>query len=369
MTTGISIETVREAFIAAPLTEDGWEIALSDMARLTRSARGQMVAFDGGPVFALDRCTDLDDPVAFHRNFRDINGAAPTVNWRVHCTGAPLEIISERHYADAHSARHFDIYDDFIRWADMVHGCQTVLAQGRGSFFGLATLHTRADGASSEEDLANFGAILSAAQAGVRLQRRLAHQGLQMVTGALEAMAAAVILLDRLGRVIAVTAPANEMLNRQSHMRAQGGRLSAMTTATDRALQKALAMAASGNGTKEPDLVWLEAAEPGQSGQMCEIFSLPRRDWDLGDMPRIIVTLAQPPIFDHRKRALLGEALGFTPSEAEVALMLAQGQTKEEIARERRVSYETVSAQIKQVYRKAGVRNSGTLIAMVRDML
>lgn len=361
------MQSVREAFIAAPLTDGGWDIALRDMARLTNSARGQLVAFDGGPVFAMDIITDLEDE-SHHARFAEISGSDPDVNWRVRCTGAPLEVISEHHYAQARRDRRYDAYDDFIGGADMMNGCQTALIMEKNSFFGLATLRTEADGRSSESDLAGFEAVASAAQTGVQLQRTLAHQGALLVRGALEAMDAAALLLDRRGNIVGQTASAERCLARQEHVKANGRRLFACSPRSDRALQAAIGGALRQDGFM-PQRVWLRSRDSAAPGLGCEIFALPRHDWNFGALPHVLVALRERPAFGESEVGLLREAMGFSQSEAEVALLLAQGRTREDIALQRNVGYETVAAQVKALYRKSDVNHSGALIALIRDML
>ncbi|RVU07146.1 LuxR family transcriptional regulator [Novosphingobium umbonatum] len=367
-----TVQDLRETFLAAPLTQGGWELALRDMARLTNSARGQLIAFDGGPIFTLDIITNLDGN-DFQRKFVEINGGNPNVNWRVHCSGEPLELIYEHHYDEAHKRQRFDLYDDFAHDADMSFGMQAVLQQERGSFFGLATLRTREDGPSSEDDRAIFGGILTAAQTAVRLQRNLAHQGSLLLAGALEAMDASVILLNRYGRMMGHTRCAQAALSSQSHLRSANGKIFATSPRSDRKLQAAIARvhkAVERGDFPTPQLVWLETATDDlAAGVICEIFGLPRQDWSLGERPHLLINLKQPAQFDERHVAVLREAIGFSPSEAEVALQLAKGMDREGIASSRQVSPETVHTQMKHIYRKTGMHNAGELIAFLRDML
>lgn len=58
---------------------------------------------------------------------------------------------------------------------------------------------------------------------------------------------------------------------------------------------------------------------------------------------------------------LLKQVLGFSTSEAEVAYLMADGLSAKEIAHARRVSITTIRTQIREVFRKAGVRRQADL--------
>ena len=59
-------------------------------------------------------------------------------------------------------------------------------------------------------------------------------------------------------------------------------------------------------------------------------------------------------------------ALGLTKAEAEIAALLAAGDSAAEVAGKRSVSVETVRAQIKSLYRKVGVSTRVGLAARIR---
>lgn len=364
-----AINAAREAFFLAPLSEQhGWYTALEEMARQTRSARGQLIAFGGPADFPLNCITDLRDDHHFVE-FEEIKGGDPRVNWRVQCVRPPLEIVSEHHYAEARQHGRFDIYNDFAARYDMRHGCQTVLIQGTNRFFGLATLRTEADGPTTEEDRAIFGSIAPAVQTAIRMQQALEHQGAALVAGALEAMDAAAIILDQRGRVLTMTPAAELLASAQTHIRVHAGALAAIKLRSDTELQKALARGLAARNGAHASLVWLEAARPDLGAQSCEIYALPLREWNFGEQPRLLIAFRRPTEWQTRHRASLQERFGLTVAEAEVAMQAAKGSSREEIAQSRRVTTETVSTQFKQIYRKADVSHSGALVALLRDIL
>ena len=133
---------VENAFLAAPFEEDGWNAALRLFARRTGSSRAQLLGL-GDDATLFNFMPDID--AAYQREFVEIEGWRPEVNWRVAASGRPLEILSEAHYDIARQHSGTDDYEEHIRKWDGVHGCQTVLVEGDGLLVGLAALRLPID--------------------------------------------------------------------------------------------------------------------------------------------------------------------------------------------------------------------------------
>ncbi len=63
--------------------------------------------------------------------------------------------------------------------------------------------------------------------------------------------------------------------------------------------------------------------------------------------------------------ALLRQAFGLTPSEAKIALYLADGKSLEEAAQEMTIAHETTRSHLKSIFRKTGTHRQGELVALV----
>jgi|SRR5690606_15458531 DNA-binding CsgD family transcriptional regulator len=66
--------------------------------------------------------------------------------------------------------------------------------------------------------------------------------------------------------------------------------------------------------------------------------------------------------------ALVAEAFGLTPAEAQVAAQLARGLSPMEIAAARRVSMQTIRAQIRAVFEKTGINRQSDLVRLLVEM-
>ena len=354
---------LQQKFLNAALEPGGWAAALEALAAATHSARAQVIGIGGPAQIAFNHIANLGD--GRHREeFIEIQGGSPEVNWRVALSAAPFTLVHEQHYRSVRNNPKYNVYNDFAHRHDMIHGCQTVLANEAGGFLGMATLRTAADGVSSDADLALFDAIAPTVLKTVRLQQAIEHQGASLLAGALEAMNAAAILLGSAGSVIAMTPAAAAHAGGQEVLAVRGGALRAIDRVSDARLQAGLArVLGSANGLAAGRL-WLASPRGVMRGLVCELYGLPAQDWNFGAAPTVLVSLRRIDGGD-ADVAMLQQAFDLSPAEADIAVLVAQGLSRDEIAARRQVSSETVATQLKAIFRKADVRRQAQLAALV----
>lgn len=353
-----------EAFLAAPFEPAGWDLALKQLARSTRSSRTQLLAVGGPEAIPLNWTTDAPD--RFIENFVEIGGGSPSRNWRVASSGGVLDIVHEAHYDRVRQDMRADIYDDYVSHYDMPFGCQTVLMQAPGTFIGLATLRSATDRRTSTADRKVFTHAAPQALAAIRMQQAIEHQGMAMVAGALEAMQAIAFIFDSHGRVGGLTTNAEAWLGSRRSVQLAGGRLCAVRPGEARALDRCLAAVLKDDATAGPQRLWLGG---DARREYCELFPLPRRDWSFGFAPRAIMVVRAAREIDADRAELLEPLLDLTAAEAQVAIGLARGQSRQDIASARGVSVGTVNAQLKTIFRKSDVHREAELIALLCRLL
>ncbi len=360
---------VENAFLAAPFEEDGWNAALRLLARRTGSTRAQLLGL-GDDATLFNFMPDIDP--AYQREFMEIEGWRPEVNWRVAASGRPLEILSEAHYDIVRQHSGTDDYEEHIRRWDGVHGCQTVLIEGEGLLVGLASLRSESDGRTATRDRKLFAAGATYALAAVRMQQAMARRGAEMTAGAFDAIGVAAFLIDRHGAVAALSGAAEAIVGDRAGgaLCVRRGRLGATRRDADAVLQGALGRALGGEAMQQ---YWIGSPGQGEGaaegGVLCEVFRLPQREWDFGFDPRVLVVARRAADIPAMRKVPLRAALGLTAAEAEIALRLANGAAREAIAAERGTSPQTLGTQIKSILRKTDVGREAELTALVNRLL
>lgn len=352
-----------ELFLSAAIEPDKWDDALKAMATATGSRHGQLIGFGAGAA-PFNWISDIDESVV--TKSAAIDQSAPDLNFRVAADGLANNpaIVHEAHYDIARQSLRSDDYLDLCSDFDIFDGCQTRLWAGRESMIGLALLRDSKDGRSSAEQRALFARIADHAGTAVRLQRAIEQQGFALLSGTFEAMDRACWLLDGTGRVGGMT-PRAETLLSSSRIRINDGWLASERPDETRAMLRAIRMALE-PPARAADPVALSDDEGGVA-IMLECYPLPPRPWSLPFAPRAIM-IARVGTPTSRHVQMLTSTFRLTPAEADIAIRLATGQSRQAIASARGVTAETLKVQLRSIYEKTGCSRESQLVRIVGMM-
>ena len=349
-----------ELFLSAALEPQNWESAIRAMATATGSRHGQLIGFGPGAA-GFNWISDIDESIIAKTSA--IDQTRPDLNFRVaadRLADNPA-IVHEVQYDVARqallSADYLDLCSDF----DIFDGCQTRLLAGQGGMIGLALLRDSKDGRSTQAQRDLFGQIAGHARNAVRLQRAIEHQGFALLSGTFEAMDRACWLLDASGRVGGMT-PRAEALLSTSRIRVRDGWLASERADENRAIMRAIRMVIDPPGLAADPVALADA--DGGVGIMLEVYPLPAKPWALPFAPRAIA-IARVGAPTDRHVQLLMRTFNLTPAEADIAIRLAAGQTRPDIAKGRGVSTETLKVQLRSIYDKTGCSRESPLVRIV----
>lgn len=349
-----------DAFLSAALEPHLWGEALRAMASATGSAHGQLIGFGPG-TGSFNWITDIDQNIVAQSGAIDM--ATPDLNFRVAADGMPdrPDIVHEDHYDIVRQTLRADDYVDLCAEYDIFDGCQTRLFEDHSKMIGLALLRDSRDGRTTEAQRHVFAELATHARIAVRLQQAMERQGFGLLSGTFEAMDRICWLLDGSGRVGGMTPRAEDLLS-AGRLRVEDGWLTARGADDSRRIGRAV-RAVVGEPTCAADPVAL-ADEDGGVAIMLEFYPLPARPWSLAFAPRAVVVarLAAP---TSGTIARLVRACRLTPAEADIAVRLAGGTSRNDIAIARGVSAETLKVQIRSIYEKTGCNRESQLVRML----
>lgn len=364
-----TVAELAQIMMAAPLSTNGWHVALQALATATHSSSGQIIGIGPSRALAFNLVTDPVEADVINRFDTEVADYSSN-NWRVAATAAPFEIRHEYHYEEVRRIAKTSVYDEFAHLANIPYGCQTVLHNQNGLLIGLAALRSYDDGPTTQEDRAMFGELAPYVLAAARMQRTLEEDAGRLVAGSLEAMSVAAFLCDSLGTVGATSAAGEAMLLDGGLIMKRDGQLALPRLAEHRALRLIMADMLHGEGAAPGcRSLWLGLDRPVRERRLCEIFALPRREFSFGFEPRLLVTIRMAGDISAKERDAVRTLLGLTAAEAEIAMMIAEGLPRETIAARRGTSTGTVSVQIKRLFEKTGTAREAELVALVRRML
>jgi DNA-binding CsgD family transcriptional regulator len=349
-----------DMFLSAALEPEKWGDAIREMAVATGSRHGQLIGFGAG-ASGFNWISDIDTSIVPRGAV--IDQAQPDQNFRVAADQLPdrPDIVHEAHYDMARPSLRSDDYLDLCSDFDIFDGCQTRLIGARDQMVGLALLRNRKDGRTTQDQRDMFAHIAGHARSAVLLQQAIEQQGFALLSGTFEAMDRACWLLDATGRVGGMTPRADALLS-SSRLRVSDGWLASDRPDETRAIGRSM-RAIIDPPARTGDPVAL-ADDAGGVAIMLEFHPLPVRPWALPFAPRgiVIARVGEP---TERHVRLLTRTFRLTPAEADIAIRLAAGQSRRDIASTRSVSVETLKVQLRSIYDKTGCSRESQLVRLV----
>lgn len=208
-----------------------------------------------------------------------------------------------------------------------------------------------------------------------RDQRQSLERGLY--DGIASRLEMGMILLDRYGAVVHTNPVADHLLELGDTLRRRKGKLAATRSSDNRRLQALLQQAGETSGTTPAltQAITLTGEELTR-GLFLLVKPLqpdaqkPSSDTNLllldeEHAPRTAVYISMPEILTPEQQSILQQLFDFTPSEARLAIALANGMSLDEIARELNVTRNTLRTHLRSAFQKAGVNQQSSLVSLV----
>jgi DNA-binding CsgD family transcriptional regulator len=354
------------AFQRAAIDDIFWLPALDAMAQATGANHGQMIGLGAAAAVPFNWVSNVASDAL--QEFVAIGGGDPRNNPRVKAglAAGEMEVLAEADFATPEELARTPIYADLFTRHDMPFSLLTRLATTHDVAIGFSTLRSRKQGHASDEQRTMFAAIASHARTAVSMRLALQHRGATLMAGALEAVSAAAFVLDGMGCVAAMTPAAEALLaGPVPRLRLVGGRLMGRTGQEDAVVAPFIARTMASRLEAPPLLATLRN---GLDPLVLEAMPVPDMQHGFGfGLRAIIVARAGAP--RPRAHAAMQAAFGLTAAEVSIVLMMTEGRSPEEIARERGVSIETVRSQIRALMTKTETRRQSELVALVARYL
>lgn len=358
------ILSLGDHFALAAVDGNEWVHALRAMAEMTGSSHGQLVGFVPGEV-PFNWINDLEEERI--ARFVEQERGDPDINVRVRASldDPTLVVRSEVDYDAVGRGRGFDLYREMCDAYDILDGCQTKLLQGRDHFIGLTVHRSRKDGRTDADTRALFAGIAPYVRNAVKMQQALEDRGAALLSGALEHVGLPIFICNEAGELKDKTSQAAVLLS-TGRFKLVDGRIGLPHSRDDAALLRALA-----RGHRHPiGFETLMLRGVGQQMPMVvDICRLPAQPQRLSFASQHMVIVRSGRRWHNAAPTILRAAFGLSTAETEVALALAGGQTRDEIAAARDTSIQTVKAQLKSIFAKLGVNREVELVAMLAGAL
>ncbi|MBB3015627.1 helix-turn-helix transcriptional regulator [Cupriavidus alkaliphilus] len=263
------------------------------------------------------------------------------------------------------------IYQELLKGLDMryVLGADIQTADGVVCRFRLCRGHDAHD--FSERDLAICLALLPHIKRAVDLYSRIdvAESERSLYEHAVDRMLIGMVVLDDQGMVLKANTAARTLLGEDDGIRLRGGRFELADT-RDRSrfrelLRRSIDSIAMDDGAAAPMVEAMSLARPSGTGRLeVLIRAIPMREWSDENKwcPACVVVIRDPACSAQTSVEVLRQLFDFTPTEASLALLMANGSSLEDAARSLKVKSNTVRAHLRAIFQKAGVTRQAELV-------
>lgn len=353
-----------EHFALAAIDGDEWLPALRTMAEMTGSTFGQLVGFVPGDV-PFNWINDLDQNAI--AQFVEHERGDPNINVRVRAslTDPTFVMRSEADYRAVGRSPGFDLYREMCDAYDIFDGCQTKLLEGRDHFIGLSLNRTRKDGKTDADTRALFAAIAPHVRHAVKMQIALESRGAAFLNGAMEYVGLPIFICDQTGFVHGKTSEAETLLS-NGCFRLEQGRIGVADPRDNAALLKTISRLHKQQRRFETLVL---QGEDHKMPMVVDICRLPAQPWRLTFSSQLLVIVRSGRRWHDAAPTILRTVFKLSTAETDIALALAHGDSREQIAAARQTSVQTVKAQLKSIFAKLGVVREAELVAMLGDSL
>lgn len=264
-------------------------------------------------------------------------------------------------------------YTHYLRQFDVRYGIGICLwTDHRDAFVVLALNHTPSAGPITHQQKQAAAALQPHLRSLYAIYRRLAR--LEEANGSLRAcfdrLPIGMLVLDAEGRILQSNAKAEHWLNaRSGASRSALGALHITDRKAHNRLRAALSRLGSGMGVSLPETILVPGPiDRREASSFLHLCALPHvAAHTLAPLGRVIgfvyeATASQNTAVVHH---MLQGALGLTPAEARVALLLRDCKDPDQVSRELGISISTVRTHLQHLFRKTGVRRQSELIMLV----
>jgi DNA-binding CsgD family transcriptional regulator/PAS domain-containing protein len=207
--------------------------------------------------------------------------------------------------------------------------------------------------------------IRRAVQLHVRLHKIESERA--VYAGAIDQMKVGAIILDETGRVLSVNQRARDLLEAKDGVSLRDDALMLATRQQTRELQERVARVIANHQAGAAAVV--EAMRVPRSGGRefgLVMRPVPANLWAEAEaVPAVVIFLSDPLEQAEAPVQVIKQLFGFTPAEAALALLMANGLTLDEAAEEMGVSRNTVRTHLRAVFAKTGVTRQPMLVSLI----
>jgi DNA-binding CsgD family transcriptional regulator len=376
MYTEASVLSLVELIYGAACDPDRWPQLLESLCSMVGASGADVAAFDlNRPVAQIHAAVGVISADAFKREYLDYYitvdpfvAAGRRLNWFV--TG---NIGLGDWAVPPHELVKSEFYCDFGRRHDFLGGLTAVI-KGKKAAGSALSLTRRRTAEFGNEEIVLMRALLPHLQRALQVHNRLteAQTRESVVVSLLDRITTGAILADGAGRVLLANQRAREILRERDGLTCDRGVLRAARARESTELLKLIGGAAQTSvGTAlSPGGIVVLGRPSGKRAFQVTVSPMPLLDEaGVANRPLAVMFIVDPERAFEPHVELIRRVYGLSRAEGEVARLLVDGRTLQEIADLLCVSINTVRFHVKQLFSKTDTTRQSELLRVLLSSL
>lgn len=189
-----------------------------------------------------------------------------------------------------------------------------------------------------------------------------------LYAGAVNQLSLATILLDENGAVLSCNRMAEQLLAREPELQVSKGFLQVGDEATTAELQRLIAAVLEQQQHGGPAVI--EAMRITRDGDYADlgvaVRPVPMNEWSEGrSVPTVAIFISDPDFGAEAPVKVISRLFGFTPTEAQLSLLLAEGLSLDEASQALNISRNTARTHLRSIFNKTGVSRQTLLVRLI----
>lgn len=264
-----------------------------------------------------------------------------------------------------------EYFQQFLKPIDVCHILGTDIKTKDGAICSIRISRDSDSPPFSEDEKALLALFVPQLECAIDLHMRLNRIETErnVYSGAVDQLAVGTIILDEEGKVLRTNQVAHELIQEKDGLKLVGGILTVGTTSRDtqefrRLIKQALASQRKGT----PSIVEAQRIQrpSGVADLGIVVRSIPQAEWSEGKhRPCVVIFVTDPERQSRAPQEIVKALFDFTPAEAQLAMLLANGLTLDEASDELCISRNTARAHLRSIFSKTGVTRQPMLVRLI----
>ncbi len=189
-----------------------------------------------------------------------------------------------------------------------------------------------------------------------------------LYAGAVDQLAVGTIILDEEGKVLQTNHVAQDLLSENDGLKLLGNSLQVGSTRDTRRLREMVKHVLASQNGNTPSVVEALRIQrlSGKSDLGIVVRSIPTNQWAEGkNSPSVVIFVSDPDRQSKAPQEVVKALFDLTPSEAQLAMLLANGLTLDETSEKLCISRNTARAHLRSIFSKTGVTRQTMLVRLI----